>query len=61
MIDVGQFLSRSDPVVELIQMDRVKVKVGIPESDVEAVRKLDNFEVVIDALEDPDELLMTMI
>lgn len=50
MIDVGQFLSRSDPVVELIQMDRVKVKVGIPESDVEAVRKLDNFEVVIDAL-----------
>jgi RND family efflux transporter MFP subunit len=51
MIEVGQFLSRSDPVVQIIQMDRVKVKVGIPESDVEAVRKLDDFEVIIDALD----------
>jgi RND family efflux transporter MFP subunit len=51
-IDQGQFLNHSDPVVTILQMDRVKIKVGIPESDVEAVRRLDQFKVRIDALKD---------
>jgi RND family efflux transporter MFP subunit len=49
-VEKGQFLSASDNVAEILQTDRVKVKVGIPESDVDAVRKLEDFDVKIDAL-----------
>lgn len=49
-IDKGQYLSMSDKVAEILQVERVKVKVGIPESDVDAVRKLEMFDVKIDAL-----------
>ncbi len=49
-VEVGQYVGVGDPVAEIIQMDRVKVRVGIPESDVEAVRKIDTFSVRIDAL-----------
>lgn len=49
-IDEGQYLNHSDPVAQVLQMDRVKVKVGIPESDVEAVRRVENYKIVIDAL-----------
>jgi RND family efflux transporter MFP subunit len=49
-IESGQYLNVADPVVEILQIDRVKIIVGIPESDVEAVRRLDSFEVTIDAL-----------
>jgi membrane fusion protein, multidrug efflux system len=51
-IEKGQYLNVADPVVEILQIDRVKIIVGIPESDVEAVRRLDRFEVTIDALGD---------
>jgi RND family efflux transporter MFP subunit len=50
-IEKGQYLNVADPVVEILQIDRVKIIVGIPESDVEAVRRLDRFEVTIDALD----------
>lgn len=50
-IESGQYLNVADPVVEILQIDRVKIIVGIPESDVEAVRRLDSFEVTIDALD----------
>jgi membrane fusion protein, multidrug efflux system len=49
-IELGQYLNVADPVVEILQIDRVKIIVGIPESDVEAVRRLERFEVTIDAL-----------
>lgn len=49
-IDRGQYLNFADPVAEVMQMDRVKVGVGIPESDVTAVRGVDDFEVRFDAL-----------
>lgn len=49
-VEEGQYVGIGDPVAEIIQMDRVKVRVGIPESDVEAVRKIDTFSVRIDAL-----------
>jgi len=49
-IDNGQYLSASDRVVEILQMEQVKIKVGIPESDVDAVRNLEDFNVTIDAL-----------
>ncbi len=50
LIDNGQYLNMSDPVAEILQTDKIKVKVGIPESDVDAVRTLTNFAVTIDAL-----------
>ena len=49
-IDRGEYLNFADPVAEVMQTDRLKVNVGIPESDVAAVRAVDDFEVKIDAL-----------
>jgi len=49
-IDVGQYLQSADPVAEILEIDRVKVVVGIPESDVADVRQLTHFTIRIDAL-----------
>ncbi len=49
-IEDGQFLSVGDPVAEILDIDRLKVRVGIPESDVDAVRSINDFKVRIDAL-----------
>ena len=50
-IETGSFLSAGDPVVRILQIDKLKVEVGIPESDVDAVRKLKTFDMTIDALD----------
>ncbi|UCF91295.1 MAG: efflux RND transporter periplasmic adaptor subunit [Desulfobacterales bacterium] len=50
LVETGQYLNVADPVAEILQIDRLKVKVGIPESDVDAVRQLTDFTVRIDAL-----------
>jgi membrane fusion protein (multidrug efflux system) len=34
----------------VLDIDRVKINVGIPEADVDAVRKIDRFELTIEAL-----------
>jgi len=47
----GQYLNVSDPVAEVLQMDRVKVIVGIPESDVNAVSDVEKVAVKFDALD----------
>lgn len=49
-VEQGQYVNVSDPVAELMDLDRVKVSVGIPESDVSAVAAVDEFEVRLDAL-----------
>ncbi len=49
-IDNGQFLDHADKVAEILQIEQIKVRVGIPESDVDAVRNLEDFNVKIDAL-----------
>jgi membrane fusion protein (multidrug efflux system) len=46
----GLLLSVADPVAVLLDIRRVKVTVGIPESDIDAVRRLKRFDVAIDAL-----------
>ena len=38
-------------VAQILQLDRVKVRVGVPESDVAAVLDIQEAEVVIDALD----------
>ncbi|MDM8537609.1 efflux RND transporter periplasmic adaptor subunit [Desulfobacterales bacterium HSG17] len=47
----GELLNPGDKVVEIIQLDRLKINVGIPESDVAAVRSIYEFSVTIDALD----------
>ncbi len=49
-IEYGQFMNDADPVADILQMDRVKVQVNIPESDVDAVRRVDDFKVTVAAL-----------
>jgi RND family efflux transporter MFP subunit len=46
----GEFLNAGQPVAEVLQIDKVKVVIGIPESDVSAVRGVDDYTVQIDAL-----------
>lgn len=47
----GGYLNVSDNVSEILQTDKLKVKVGIPESDVDSITRLDYFNVQIDALD----------
>lgn len=53
---VGLLLSVADPVGEILRIDKVKALIGIPESDVPAVRQLDTIDVTIQAL---DNLVVT--
>jgi len=48
---VGLLMNVSTPVAEILQVDRLKVAVGIPESDVSAVRSLSQVDLVVDALD----------
>ena len=50
-IETGQYLDVAKPVAEILQLNRIKVRVGIPESDVAAVRRIKEFSVKIDALD----------
>ncbi len=49
-IEYGDFLDAGQPVASILDMDRLKIEVGIPESDVAAVRKLKEFKIQFDAL-----------
>ncbi len=48
---LGNFIDVGDPVAQILQLDRVKVTVGVPESDVAAIFDLEEAEVIIEALE----------
>jgi membrane fusion protein (multidrug efflux system) len=50
-IENGNYLNISASVANILQIDKVKVTIGIPESDVNAIRQVDNYEVKIDALD----------
>jgi RND family efflux transporter MFP subunit len=43
-------MNEGNMVADILKMDRVKIQVNIPESDVDAVRQVDKFEVSVDAL-----------
>lgn len=49
---VGLQLSAGDPIAEILEIERVKAIIGIPESDVTAVRKLKTVGLTIQALGD---------
>jgi len=50
-VEKGQLLNNFSKAAEILQIDRVKVKVGIPESDVNEVRMVTDFDVKIEALD----------
>ncbi len=50
-IEQDRYVNFSDPIAEVLQIDKVKISVGIPESDVSAVRAVENFEVKVEALD----------
>lgn len=47
----GLLLSIADPVAQILKIDKVKAIIGIPESDVSAVRNLEEIDVTIQALD----------
>ena len=49
-IEKGTFLASGDPVANILQINKVKIEVGIPESDVDVIRELNEFDITIDAL-----------
>lgn len=49
---VGLQLAVGDPLAEILEIDRLKAVVGIPESDVTAVRGLDTVDISLQALKD---------
>jgi membrane fusion protein (multidrug efflux system) len=48
----GLLLNVSDPVAEILQIDRVKAVVGIPESDVALARNIEKVTLTVQALDD---------
>jgi membrane fusion protein (multidrug efflux system) len=48
---IGLLLAVGDPVAEILEINRLKAVIGIPESDVNAVRGLDNVELTLQALD----------
>jgi RND family efflux transporter MFP subunit len=46
-----QYINTGDPIARLIEIDQVKVNVGIPESDVSSIRRLETFDISFDALD----------
>jgi membrane fusion protein (multidrug efflux system) len=46
----GDFLAVGDPVAQILEIDNVKVTVGVPESDVAAIFDLEEADVIIEAL-----------
>ena len=49
-IEAGQYVNPGQEIAKILQIGKVKVEVGIPESDVDAVRQVKHFQVTIDAL-----------
>lgn len=47
---IGLLLSVGDPIAQILKIDKLKAVIGIPESDVNAVRQLDTVELSIQAL-----------
>ena len=50
----GLLLSVADPVAEILELDRLKAVVGIPESDLNAVRQVDRVALTLKALDNKE-------
>lgn len=50
LIEEGAFVTGGTPICRLVELDPIKIRVGVPESDVRKARDPAAFSVVIDAL-----------
>ncbi len=50
-VENGTFLGSGDPILNILQTDKIKIEVGIPESDVDVVKEISEFDIYIDALD----------
>ncbi len=50
-IENGKFLNPGDPVALILELDKLKIQVGIPESDVGSARRQKFFDMIFDALD----------
>lgn len=50
LFEEGEFVNYASTTAEIIQIDQVKIKVGIPESDISGVRHVESFRISVDAL-----------
>lgn len=50
----GAFLNAFDPIAEILQINRVKAVIGIPESDVAMVRNIQEIQLKIQALNEKE-------
>ena len=48
---VGLYLGIGDPIARILQIDKVKAVIGIPESDITAVRRLETVHLSVKALD----------
>jgi membrane fusion protein (multidrug efflux system) len=51
-IDVGEFVDRGDPVADLVNVDKIKINVNVPELDVRYLRVGQKTMVTVDAFPD---------
>lgn len=47
---VGFLVNRPDPIAQILDTNKVKVEIGIPESDIEAIQKLEEARITVEAL-----------
>jgi membrane fusion protein (multidrug efflux system) len=48
----GLLLNVADPIARILEIDRIKAVIGIPESDVATVRNIDTVQLTVQALND---------
>jgi membrane fusion protein (multidrug efflux system) len=48
-VDVGEFVDRGDPVADIVNVDKIKINVNVPELDVRYLRPGQKAMVVVDA------------
>lgn len=49
--EIGLLMSVGDPIADILKIDKVKAVVNIPESDIAAVRSIENVDLTIKALD----------
>ena len=51
-VDEGEFINRGQPMIELVNVDKIKIHVNVPELDVRYLKKGQTVLVTVDALPD---------
>ncbi len=47
---VGLLVNRPDPIAQILDTNKIKVEIGIPESDIDAIQNLEKARITVEAL-----------